>query len=63
MVPTADHNKPQPVLSRQIVAGRPCECKKIILRPFLVGILTLKNKLLQSAPEHSIFMHKIERKF
>jgi len=36
--------------------------KKIILRPFLVGILTLKNELLQSAPERSIFMHKIEKK-
>jgi len=36
--------------------------QQIILRPFLVGILTLKNELLQSAPERSIFMHKIEKK-
>jgi len=27
-VPTADHNTPQRALSRQIVAGRPGECKK-----------------------------------
>ena len=32
-------------LSRQILAGCPGECKKITLRPFLVGILTLKTVL------------------
>ena len=52
----------QRALSRQIVAGRPGECKKIILRPFLAGILTLKT-VLQSAPEHAIFIQKIEKKF
>jgi len=60
MVPTADHNTPQRVLSRQIVAGRSGECKKIILRPFLAHVLTLKT-VLQSAPQHSIFIQKIEK--
>jgi len=63
MVPTADHNAPQrmPTLSRQIVAGCPGECKKIILRPFLTSILTLKT-VLQSAPEeHAILMQKIDQ--
>ena len=49
---TADHSTPQRALSRQIVAGRPGECKKIILWPFLTGILTLKT-VLQGAPEHA----------
>ena len=34
--------------------------RKIILRPFLAGILTLKT-VLQSAPEHAIFIQKIEK--
>ena len=50
VVLTADHNTPQRGLSRQILAGCPGECKKITLRPFLVGILTLKT-VLQGAPE------------
>jgi len=37
-LPTTTHPN-----SRQIVAGRPDECKKIILRPLLAGILTLKH--------------------
>jgi len=45
IMPTADHNTPQRALSCQIVAGRPSECKKLILRPFLAGVLTLKTVL------------------
>jgi len=48
-------------LSRQIVAGRPDECNlKLILRPFLAGILALKT-MLKSASEHAIFIQKIEK--
>jgi len=60
MVPTADHNTPQRAWSLQIVAGHPGECKKVTLRPFLAGILTLKT-VLQSAPGHAIFTQKIEK--
>jgi len=57
MVPTDT----QRVLSRQIVAGRPDECNlKLILRPFLAGILALKT-MLKSASEHAIFIQKIEK--
>jgi len=57
MVPTADHNTPQCAWSLQIVAGHPGECKKVTLRPFLAGILTLKT-VPQSAPGHAIFTQK-----
>jgi len=57
MVPTADHNTPQRAWSLQIVAGHPGECKKLTLRLFLAGILTLKT-VLQSAPEHAIFIQR-----
>ena len=59
MVPTADHNTPQRASSRQFVAGHPGECKKLTLRPFLAGILTLKT-VLQIAQERAIFIKKIE---
>jgi len=35
----------QRALSRQIVAGRPGVCRKLIKRPFVVGIITLKTEL------------------
>jgi len=60
MVPTADHNTPQCAWSLQIVAGHQGECKKVTLRPFLAGILTLKT-VLQSAPGHAIFTQKNEK--
>ena len=47
-------------LYKQIVAGCPSECKTLILRPFLASILTLKT-VIQSAPEHTIFIQKIEK--
>jgi len=59
MVPTADHNTPQRALSRQIVAGCPGECKKIILRHFPTHFNF--KVLLQNAPEYAIFIHKIEK--
>ena len=57
----ADHNTSQHASSRQIVAGCPGECKKLILRPFPAGILTLKT-VIQTAPE-LIFIQKIEKIF
>jgi len=47
-------------LSRQIVVGSPGECKKIILRSFLAGILTLKNSAPECTRTHIIFIHEIE---
>jgi len=35
--------------------------QKIILRPLLAGILTLKT-VLRSAPEHTIFIQNVEKK-
>jgi len=35
----------QRALSRQIVAGRPGVCRKLIKRPFVAGIITLKTEL------------------
>ena len=50
MMPTADHNTPQRALSRQIVAGRPGECRKLIMRLFLAGIMTLKKQCSRVTP-------------